>query len=65
MRTEMVNGLKVTAKQWNKGNMQRLYFSAEGQKGQACWDLVNNRWVNVHLEFGGRFKHAIKEVFGL
>ena len=64
-RTETVNGIVVTARYWSKNGLQRLYFSTEGNRGQACWDLVNRQWVAVHCEVGSKFKVAIKKAFRL
>lgn len=61
---KQIGNVQVTAREWKKGPHHRLYFSAD-TGGQACWDLKNQRWVKVKREFGGRFKHHIRETFGL
>jgi len=63
-KSKAINGVQVEAREWQKGNQHRIYFSA-GKQGQACWDVVNHQWISVHGEFGARFKAAIKVAWNL
>jgi len=55
--------VEVTGRLWEKHGKRRMYFSGNG--GNACWDLVEKKWIKCHLEFGPIFEMEIAKAFEL
>ena len=64
----VVLGVKVEGNPWKPnpdGPAVRIYFYALPQRGQACWDCEQRRWVKVHGEVDPFFKLGILKAFRL
>lgn len=54
----------VTANEWKNHGKHRIYFQLDSS-AQACYDVLEERFIKVKGRVDARFENAIKEVFEL
>lgn len=65
-KIEVVEGIFVEAKEWQKGDQHRIYFQCSGKsKAPGCYDLNKREWVKIHGQFNAPFTTKVLAAFGI
>ena len=71
MKSVEIGRFTVVPSEWNKPGVSRIYFVLQEygksgrNNGQACYDVLNERFIKCRNRVGAAWEHAIKEEFEL
>ncbi len=71
MKNKEIGRFTVVPNEWSKPGISRIYFTLQEygrsgrNNGQACYDVLNEKFIKCRNRVGAAWEHAIKEAFEL